>query len=98
MEVVSALILLHSSEIHLYSLLVALYIGTVCKINIYSGAVWYLKHIIVIIMLLIIIIIDFFIVFRGLLVLSVQCLQGCWSVCVQIIVLEQRDVIIKTVE
>lgn len=60
MEVVNALILLHSSEIHLYSLLVALYIGTVCKINIYSGAVWYLKHIIVIIMLLIIIIIDFF--------------------------------------
>lgn len=62
MELVNTLILLHSSEIHLYSLLVALYIGTVCKINIYSGAVWYLKHIIVIIMLLIIIIIDFFIV------------------------------------
>lgn len=97
MELVNTLILLHSSEIHLYSLLVALYIGTVCKINIYSGAVWYLKHIIVIIMLLIIIIIDFFYC-GGPLVLSVQCLQGCWTVCVQIIVLEQRDVIIKTVE
>lgn len=97
MEVVNTLILLHSSEIHLYSLLVALYIGTVCKINIYSSAVWYLKHIIVIIMLLIIIIIDFFYC-GGPLVLSVQCLQGCWTVCVQIIVLEQRDVIIKTVE
>lgn len=65
MEVVNALILLHSSEIHLYSLQVALYIGTVCKINTYSGAVWYLKHIIVIIMLLIIIIIDFFLLWRS---------------------------------